>query len=184
MFPSPRSRLRIWSRATGSVIPSSVSLLVLRTKAESGAHNSRNASRFPRRRRPHIANCRHVCMVTTDHSRILINRARLLIPARCKLNRGDGNFPIPFRSRLRIRPREIGSAVPSRPSPLIPQAESGTMLTINNLFLSFPHHTVDHHHWRIGSRLTRDGAAEPISRGRILRRERKGIGRKTFFLFS
>ena len=102
MFPSPRSRLRIWSSATGSVVPSSVSLLILRTKAESGAHNSRNASRFPRRRRPHIANCRHVCMVTTDHSRILINRARLLNPARGsklnredeKLNREDENFKI------------------------------------------------------------------------------------------
>ena len=86
-------------------------------------------------------------------------------------------FPCP-RSRLRIWSRATCSAVPSRLSPLIIlQAESGA----GRIWCP---HTVDHHHWRMSSRLTRDGAAEPISRGRILRRERKGIGRKTFFLFS
>ena len=37
MFPSPRSRLRIKSRETGSAVPSRVSLLILHTQAESGA---------------------------------------------------------------------------------------------------------------------------------------------------
>ena len=35
--PCPRSRLRIWSRETNSVVPSCVSLLILHTQAESGA---------------------------------------------------------------------------------------------------------------------------------------------------
>ena len=49
-FPCPRSRLRIWSRETGSaVVPSRVSLIILHTKAESGAY-SRDSSHFPRRR--------------------------------------------------------------------------------------------------------------------------------------
>ena len=37
IFPCPRTRLRIWSRETGSVVPSRVSLLFLHTQAESGA---------------------------------------------------------------------------------------------------------------------------------------------------
>ena len=40
---------RIWSRETGSAVPSRVSLLVPHTQAESGTY-SRNSSRFPRRR--------------------------------------------------------------------------------------------------------------------------------------
>ena len=43
----PHSRLRIWSRETGSAVPSRVSLL--HTRAESGAY-SRDSSRVPRRR--------------------------------------------------------------------------------------------------------------------------------------
>ena len=66
--PSPRSRLRIWSRETGLTVPSRGSPLILNTQAESdwliinhqssiinhqsGAY-SRDSSRFPRRR-PHI----------------------------------------------------------------------------------------------------------------------------------
>ena len=46
-FPCPRSRLRIWSRDTGSAVPSRVSLLILRTQAESGAC-LRDSSRVPR----------------------------------------------------------------------------------------------------------------------------------------
>ena len=46
-FSCPRSRLRIWSRETGSAVPSRVSLLILHTQAESGAY-SRDSSRFPR----------------------------------------------------------------------------------------------------------------------------------------
>ena len=49
IFPCPRTRLKIWSRKTGSAVPSSVSLLVLHTQAESSAY-SRDSSRFPRRR--------------------------------------------------------------------------------------------------------------------------------------
>ena len=52
VFPCPRSRLRIWSRETGSVVPSRVSLLTLHTQAKSGAYSG-DSSRFPRRR-PHI----------------------------------------------------------------------------------------------------------------------------------
>ena len=44
----PRSRLRIWSRETGSAVPSRVGLLILHTQAESGAY-SRDSSHFPRR---------------------------------------------------------------------------------------------------------------------------------------
>ena len=36
-FPCPHSRLRIWSRETGSAVPSRVSLLILHTQAESAA---------------------------------------------------------------------------------------------------------------------------------------------------
>ena len=39
----------MWSRETGSAVPSRVSLLLLHTQAESGAY-SRDFSRFPRRR--------------------------------------------------------------------------------------------------------------------------------------
>ena len=36
IFPCPRSRLRIWSRETGSAVLSRVSLIILHTQAESG----------------------------------------------------------------------------------------------------------------------------------------------------
>ena len=51
IFPYHRSRLRIWSRETGSAVPSRVSLLILHTQAEfeSGVY-SRDSSQFPRRR--------------------------------------------------------------------------------------------------------------------------------------
>ena len=49
IFPSPRSRLRIWFREAGSAVPSRVSLLILHNQAESGDY-SRDSSRFPRRR--------------------------------------------------------------------------------------------------------------------------------------
>ena len=50
-FPWPRSRLRVWSRELGSAVPSRVSLLILHTKAESGAYlrDSTSPSRFPLR---------------------------------------------------------------------------------------------------------------------------------------
>ena len=41
--------LRIWSRETGSAVPSRVSLPIFHTWAESGAY-SRDSSRYPRRR--------------------------------------------------------------------------------------------------------------------------------------
>ena len=56
-IPLPRSRLRIWSRETGSAVPPGVSLLILHTQTESGAY-SRDSSRFPRRR-PFIDLNRH-----------------------------------------------------------------------------------------------------------------------------
>ena len=49
IFPCPRTCLRIWSRETGSAVPSRVSLFILQTQAEFGA-NWRDSSRFPRRR--------------------------------------------------------------------------------------------------------------------------------------
>ena len=49
IFPCSRTRLRIWSRETGSAVPSRVSLFIVHTQAESGAY-SRDSSRFPRRR--------------------------------------------------------------------------------------------------------------------------------------
>ena len=45
----PRSRLRIWSRETGSAVPSRVSLLISILQAESSAC-LRDSSRVPRRR--------------------------------------------------------------------------------------------------------------------------------------
>ena len=48
-FPCHRTRLRIWSRETGSAVPSLISLLILHTQAESGVY-SRHSSQFPRRR--------------------------------------------------------------------------------------------------------------------------------------
>ena len=47
--PLSRTCLRIWSRETGSAVPSRVSLLILHTQAESGAY-LRDSSRVPRRR--------------------------------------------------------------------------------------------------------------------------------------
>ena len=49
LFPCPRSRLRIWSRETGSAVPSRVILFILHNQAESSAY-SRDSSRFQRRR--------------------------------------------------------------------------------------------------------------------------------------
>ena len=48
VFYSPRPRLRIWSRESGSAVPSDVNPLILQTRAESAAC-SRDSSRFPRR---------------------------------------------------------------------------------------------------------------------------------------
>ena len=44
-FPCPRSRLRIWSRETGSAVPSRVSPLILHAQAKSGAYT--RAPLFP-----------------------------------------------------------------------------------------------------------------------------------------
>ena len=45
-----RSRLRIWSRETGSAVTSPVTPAHLHTQAESGAYLLRDSSRVPRRR--------------------------------------------------------------------------------------------------------------------------------------
>ena len=55
ILPCLRTRLRIWSRETGSAVPSHVSLLILHTQT---AAYSRNSSRVPRRR-PSIYFNRH-----------------------------------------------------------------------------------------------------------------------------
>ena len=47
--PVPVRALRIWSRETGSAVPSRVSLFILHTQAESGAY-LRDSSRVARRR--------------------------------------------------------------------------------------------------------------------------------------
>ena len=60
IFPFPRTCLRIWSRETGSAVPSRVSLLILHTQSESGAY-SRDFSRFPRQR-PFIYSNRHTSL--------------------------------------------------------------------------------------------------------------------------
>ena len=60
IFPCPRSRLIIWSRETGSAVPSRASVFILHTKAESGAY-SRDSSRFPRR---------HPFMYTANRHRV------------------------------------------------------------------------------------------------------------------
>ena len=60
IFPCPRTCLRIWSRETGSAVPSRVSLFILHTQAESGAY-SRDSSRFPRQR-PFIYLNRHTSL--------------------------------------------------------------------------------------------------------------------------
>ena len=83
-FIYPRSRLRIWSRETGSAVPSRVSSPVLHTQAVSSAY-SRDSCRFPQtpRRIPpivtglvpnlsgHAIACRwsslHKCPVTVIH---------------------------------------------------------------------------------------------------------------------
>ena len=49
-FSCARLRLRIWSRETGSAVPSRVSLLILRAQAEPGAVYLRDSSRVLRRR--------------------------------------------------------------------------------------------------------------------------------------
>ena len=49
MFLYPRSRLKNWSRETGSAVPFRVGPLILYTRAEFGAY-LRESSRFPRRR--------------------------------------------------------------------------------------------------------------------------------------
>ena len=48
-FPCPRSRLKIWSRETGSAVPSRASLIILHSQTEFGAY-SRDFCRFSRRR--------------------------------------------------------------------------------------------------------------------------------------
>ena len=60
IFPCTRSRLRIWSRETGSAVLPRASPLIFDTRAESSIINhlygaySRNLSRFPQRRCPFI----------------------------------------------------------------------------------------------------------------------------------
>ena len=52
IFACPRSCLSVWSRETGSAVPSRVSLLFLHTQSKSGAY-SRDSSRFQPWRPPY-----------------------------------------------------------------------------------------------------------------------------------
>ena len=121
--PCPRSRLRIWSRETGSAIPSHVRLLILLTQAESGAY-SRDSSRSPRRR-PHILPSTAIGSVPrlSGHAnayrwrslpRVWINRARLPI---LLVVSGTGKL---FFSLSPFAPKNLVSRVrqiqPSRPA--------------------------------------------------------------------
>ena len=64
MFPCLHSRLRIWTRETGSAAPFRVIMLILHTQAETGAY-SQDSTRFPRRR-PFIHNAnRHWIYIHT-----------------------------------------------------------------------------------------------------------------------
>ena len=75
----PRSHLRIWSRETGSAVPSRVGLLILHTQAESGAY-SEDSSRFlPRRPFLYTAN-RHRVHPESIRSRRCVPMAFISCP--------------------------------------------------------------------------------------------------------
>ena len=79
-----------------------------------------------------------MCVVIT-FSRLGINRVWLpiLLVVSCS---GKTEFPLCRRSRLRVWSRELGSAFPSRVSPLVvrPQAESGAYLWDSTPLSRFP----------------------------------------------
>ena len=102
-FPCHRWHLRIWSRETGSDVPSRVSLLILHTQVEPGAY-SRDSSRF------------------SASTGLAFTKSR-------SWSAEQGFFfPLSPFAALKIWSRKtIGSAVPSRASLLIlhTQAEPG-----------------------------------------------------------
>ena len=69
-----------------------------------------------------------VCMVIT-YSKCIDQPSKVANPARGQLNRENEYFPVRVRSRLRIWPRETGSAVPSRVSLLISILRLNLVLT-------------------------------------------------------
>ena len=96
-FPVPVRALRIWSRETGSAVPSRVSPLILHTQAKSDSL---------------------ICMYSHHREQSMDQPGSVANPARSQLNRENVIFPCPSSS-LRIWSRETGSAVPSRVSLLI-----------------------------------------------------------------
>ena len=69
-----------------------------------------------------------VCMVIT-YSKCIDQPGKVANPVRGQLNRENEYFPVRVRSRLRIWPRETGSAVPSRVSLLISILRLNLVLT-------------------------------------------------------
>ena len=102
-MPCPRTRLRTWSREKGSAVPSRVSLLILHTQAESGAH-SRDSSPFSRRRPFIYFNCHipssqprvhRVTQLRTDgvHCRESAGKGPVflkVVPVHCRESAGKG----------------------------------------------------------------------------------------------
>ena len=72
MFPCPRTCLRIWSRETGSAVPSRINLLILHTQVESGAY-LRDSSGFLRRH-PFIHLNRHTLLGQCMYGRPTVYR--------------------------------------------------------------------------------------------------------------
>ena len=71
----PRTCLRIWSRETGSAVPSRVSLLILHTQAESGAY-LRDSSRVPRRRPTILYIYTYTCVINSKLDTIILKKQR------------------------------------------------------------------------------------------------------------
>ena len=119
-FPYPRSRLRIWSRETGSAAPSRVSLLILHTQAESGA--------FSRDSHPAFRHGQSTGIMVTHIARVWINRVRLPI---LLVVSGTGKMNIPLSAFVPdnfVSRDGFGSPVPHQPAHLHTQAESGAYL--------------------------------------------------------
>ena len=92
-------RLRIWSRETGSAVPSRASLFILHTEAEPGAY-SRDSSRFLRWR-PFIYLNRH-----TPLGQSRVNRVTQLRTDGVHCRESAGTAPV----ELKVVP-EMGAAI-------------------------------------------------------------------------
>ena len=90
LFPCPCSCLRIWSRETGSAVPTRVSLLILHTRTQSGP-NSRDSFRFLRRP-SHITSTAIGLVLSLPGDTIAYRRC--LLP-RVHWHRSSSPFPTP-----------------------------------------------------------------------------------------